>query len=265
LTYDKEDVEQKRLESFTGVREEVSQIVQYESMEYLKGETHYIVVAIKKSSLLEYGALKEDRRGSRALLQADNVDIGRLRQLGRAIATASGLPAKTEFYPHNPVQLFDYSSRARCLEAVKLLRGGGAAGGSLARATQANVEAASCSGWKPALVMPVGDALMEPFWPQGLGSNRGFHLALNAVWACLLARERGCADAAAELRFAYQMVVMTQFSVFDVHPFANWSADPMTRFAKELMGLARDRIRKSGAIDDSLPARIASLPMTQFG
>ena len=29
----------------------------------------------------------------------------------------------------------------------------------------------------------VGDALLEPFWPQGLGSNRGFHSALDAVWA----------------------------------------------------------------------------------
>ena len=32
-------------------------------------------------------------------------------------------------------------------------------------------------------VFPVGDALLEPFWPQGLGSNRGFHSALDAVWA----------------------------------------------------------------------------------
>jgi hypothetical protein len=32
------------------------------------------------------------------------------------------------------------------------------------------------------LVLPVGDALQEPFWPEGLGVNRGMHNALDAVW-----------------------------------------------------------------------------------
>ena len=27
---------------------------------------------------------------------------------------------------------------------------------------------------KPLLVLPIGDALQEPFWPEGLGINRGF-------------------------------------------------------------------------------------------
>lgn len=30
-------------------------------------------------------------------------------------------------------------------------------------------------------VMVVGDAVLEPFWPEGLGINRGFHTALDAV------------------------------------------------------------------------------------
>ena len=30
-------------------------------------------------------------------------------------------------------------------------------------------------------VMAVGDSLIEPFWPEGLGINRGFHSALDAV------------------------------------------------------------------------------------
>ena len=32
------------------------------------------------------------------------------------------------------------------------------------------------------LVLPVGDALQEPFWPEGLGVNRGCHNALDAAW-----------------------------------------------------------------------------------
>ena len=31
-------------------------------------------------------------------------------------------------------------------------------------------------------MLVVGDALMEPFWPEGLGVNRGFLSALDAAW-----------------------------------------------------------------------------------
>ena len=47
---------------------------------------------------------------------------------------------------------------------------------------------------KPLVVLPIGDALQEPFWPEGLGINRGFHNALDACWAADQwgrARERG--------------------------------------------------------------------------
>ena len=32
------------------------------------------------------------------------------------------------------------------------------------------------------LLLPIGDALQEPFWPEGLGINRGIHNALDACW-----------------------------------------------------------------------------------
>ncbi|CAD7966849.1 unnamed protein product [Amoebophrya sp. A120] len=34
-------------------------------------------------------------------------------------------------------------------------------------------------------IFPVGDALMEPFWPQGTGINRGFHTGMDASF-CIL-------------------------------------------------------------------------------
>lgn len=37
---------------------------------------------------------------------------------------------------------------------------------------------------KQLAVFPVGDTLLEPFWPEGLGTNRGFMSGLDAVW-CL--------------------------------------------------------------------------------
>ena len=33
------------------------------------------------------------------------------------------------------------------------------------------------------LLLPIGDALQEPFWPEGLGINRGIHNALDACWS----------------------------------------------------------------------------------
>merc|ERR1712045_827667 len=83
---------------------------------------------------------------------------------------------------------------------------------------------------KPALVMPVGDAMMEPFWPQGLGSNRGFHTALNAVWAALCARERGLPSAVQELQFAFFVLVQSH-AVFRPEDHAKWTADYADRLA----------------------------------
>ena len=34
----------------------------------------------------------------------------------------------------------------------------------------------------PLLILPVGDALQEPFWPEGLGINRGVNNVLDSVW-----------------------------------------------------------------------------------
>jgi hypothetical protein len=275
MTYDKEDAVQKSLQSFAGQKAELLEAgIKYECVEYLKGETHYIVLAIKKETLLSFGALREDAPSSKLLLRASNLDLSKLKAMARIIADVCGLPASVEFYPHNPVQLFDYSSRARCLEAVKLLRGGDYANselaGALVSATREN--AAGAEGLardgrtgRPALVMPIGDALMEPFWPQGLGSNRGFHTALNAVFASLWAREHSLEAGIMEARFAYQMIVMTSFSPRDLMPFDGWSVDPTSRFVKDLMGLARDKIRKTSTEFDNLPDRIANLPMTQYG
>ena len=56
------------------------------------------------------------------------------------------------------LQIFDFSMRMQSNVASKIVQGdtfGGAVGA-------------------PALVTRVGDALQEPFWPEGLGINRGF-------------------------------------------------------------------------------------------
>ena len=96
--------------------------VPFEFAEYLKGETHYIVITIKKSALLAAGALKQarypctppptppstptptpkqDLAGSANLLTASNLDEPALLRLSRTIATTIGLPESTvpSLYP----------------------------------------------------------------------------------------------------------------------------------------------------------------------
>ena len=101
--------------------------IKFEFAEYLKGETHYIVVTIKKRSLLEHGVLKQDLPQGEILSRA-NLDEAALLKLGRLIATALELPASTEFCDYHPAKLFDFSTRARCLAGFRVLgvEGGGA-------------------------------------------------------------------------------------------------------------------------------------------
>jgi len=221
--------------------------VRVETIEYLKGETHFIAANVSKASLLDYGALREDRPTSAQLLQADNLDNAHLLVLARDLATAMNIPASAPFFPVNPVQLFDYSSRARCLVPGKVLAADGASVASL--------------GADGPLVMPVGDALLEPFWPQGLGSNRGFHTAMSAVYAAHTARTQGATAAALELEFSYYA---TLFGVWNegahhvsyVRPAEGWTADYATRLSPRVL-VAAAKGWVAGGRD--LPARLEGL------
>ena len=72
------------------------------------------------------------------------------------------LPEETPCLPQpHGAALFDFSKRSYTTEAAKYL------------VDEAGTQLA---------VLVVGDALLEPFWPEGLGINRGFLSALDAVW-----------------------------------------------------------------------------------
>jgi len=81
-------------------------------------------------------------------------------------------------------------------------------------------------------VFPVGDALLEPFWPQGLGSNRGFHSALDAAWAMYeMQRESTIETALIDRAFTYDVMLHTAFAKSHVQAGSGWTADSMTRYA----------------------------------
>ena len=60
------------------------------------------------------------------------------------------------------------------------------------------------------LVMPIGDALQSPFWPQGLGVNAGFHSALNALDVI----RRGETESFANFAFLVSILWYFNFSFF---------------------------------------------------
>ena len=201
--------------------------IQAEFIEYLKGETHFFALVVSKQNhhkdqtdayldkmtpeqraaipdeviehmrmasrqkgLLEMGVFRKSYASGQACLATDNVDMERLHQMVRDITQEMGLPPTTEFFETNPVQLFDFSRRARCVDPVRVLCPADASSGAPEPRILSPAEFLRGEGGRAqALVLPVGDALQEPIWTQGLGINRGFHTAMNQAYACLLARE----------------------------------------------------------------------------
>ena len=90
----------------------------------------------------------------------------RLLREVRGGATATGGDGYADGQWEETVQMFDFSESRRMANAA-------------VEVTHVNgVERA-----QPLLVCFAGDALHEPFWPEGLGINRGTHSVQDSVWA----------------------------------------------------------------------------------
>jgi F-actin monooxygenase len=112
----------------------------------------------------------------------------------------------------------------------------------------------------------VGDSLLEPFWPQGLGSNRGFHSALDAAHAVRVLRDEGLDAALLERCFAYDAMLQSSWSAALLKPARGWSADPVSRYKngalldtmRRYTSLASKRLFKGAG---AVPPRIAALKL----
>lgn len=188
------------------------------------------------------------QKNSKALLKAENLNIEKLKELALCCADVCKLPKdKVQFYKYHPVQIFDFSTRARGMISMKILAltvddsndndnnsSGDALRGIVVDGTVksfSNIENNLVG--KGSLVFPVGDAIMEPFWPQGLGMNRGVHTCLNAVYAALVFRESNgnMKLSVQESDFAYSALRWQTFyqgSVVTEHKF--WTIDYVDRF-----------------------------------
>merc|ERR1740129_1277861 len=92
-------------------------------------------------------------------------------------------------YADGGPRLFDFSKMRRSQEGLRIRKPPG----------ESDPENSDCL-----LVALVGDCLVEPFWPEGLGIIRGFFSALDAAWAVQHWAE-GCSskEAAGQLDKAY--------------------------------------------------------------
>lgn len=256
--------------------------IQAEFLEYLKGETHFLALVVPKANttqdntdkylekmekekgtraalpesviemmrlaskqkgLLEMGVFKKDLGSGRQCLAPENVDVEQLHATARAIMSELGLPESVPFYETNPVQLFDFSRRARCLEPVRVLSATDSSSFSVLSEDDFSDEMKESKLSKAtlALALPVGDALQEPNWTKGLGINRGFHAGMNQAFACLLAREKSLKAAIAESSSVHKCMLNMKWGMgnsslagsgsgdIGLKPFKKWDADPRNR------------------------------------
>lgn len=156
-----------------------------ENIVYVKAPTaHYLVMTPTPKSLLATGVVISET--SKPLLAHDNIDKEKLDQLVRRVlafpfkagepsilhAIGKDLGGTDSFpgYADAGPRLFDFSKMRRSAEGLVFMAPPGMDMGGVGEADHL-------------LVALAGDALIEPFWPEGLGIMRGFFSVLDASYA----------------------------------------------------------------------------------
>ena len=135
--------------------------LQLENVVYYQGETHYFVMTPTVGSLHGMGVIRALSKDPAKCVASDNINRAKLHEYARQVATFFGLPSGTPFVASNSsAQLFDFSARSTTKVPSKLYE----------------------KGASQLLVCVNGDALIEPFWPEGLGVNRGFLSVLDTAY-----------------------------------------------------------------------------------
>eukprot|EP00049_Salpingoeca_infusionum_P004427 m.79151 g.79151 ORF g.79151 m.79151 type:complete len:1531 (-) comp12559_c2_seq1:1806-6398(-) len=188
-----------------------------ENVVYYQGETHYFVMTPKKQSLLDYGVLKQNMKNQAELVQRGNIDFPKLQEYAQNVASFFDVPSSCRFHERGGVMLFDFSTRKAAKKSCRVLHD-------------------DTTGQQVALML-VGDALLEPFWPEGLGINRGFHTALDAIFAVQLFFSSGHTEEPRVMESLRDHLfgLMKGLSAFTksnvVHSkFRDYDIDPQTRY-----------------------------------
>jgi len=162
---------------FAGVEEATK--LSLENIVYYKGPgSHYVIMTPTKRSLLDAGVLREENPQSESLTGSGNVNIHQLTDMVKRVAKFFGLP--TTLCPTQAVMIFDFSGVKRLETAATVVDG--------------------------VFISAVGDALLEPFWPEGLGIMRGFMSAMDAASAAATAVTRGKKEAIVEMTKTFNVL-----------------------------------------------------------
>lgn len=152
--------------------------VNLENVVYYKAQAHhYMVMTPTRKSLLENEVLRDGTLNGR-LLHGSNVNITQLSEMVKRVAAFFGLP--TELCETQGAMIFDFSGVKRLESATTVAEG--------------------------IFACAVGDALLEPFWPEGLGIIRGFMSALDAASAAVVATSGDVEDAADHMTSTYNVL-----------------------------------------------------------
>lgn len=129
--------------------------IELENIVHFKRQTHYVVMTPTADSLIAQGCFKAKKDSYAELLDRSNVDQKKLREYARTTAMHFGFPIDCKFIDWDDqqddkqaAQVFDFSERTETEKAMHVVQ----------------------SGESQLLVFVVGDALMEPFWPEGYAS-----------------------------------------------------------------------------------------------
>ena len=141
---------------------------------------------ITRGGLVELGVVKKKLPRAQ-LLQPDNVDADALKRMARLIATECGLPESTAFCDVNPVQLFDFSSLARCERPLKLLT----SDGTVVDATADNAKSAGTLEAARRLSVRLATPCKSPY---GRAASASTAASTAASMRCIQPVSRGIRD-----------------------------------------------------------------------
>ncbi|KAL4158464.1 hypothetical protein PRNP1_004240 [Phytophthora ramorum] len=181
--------------------------VDLENIVYYRGEMHYLVMTPKRQNLLEQKVLKENRPEPQDLVQDDNINKSTLHEYVKRVVSFLGISKKAEF---SRIRMFDFSTRTRADKAASILTAQG----------------------KKLYVGLIGDSLIEPFWPEGVGTCRGFLGALDGVWMVAQIGKKADEQLLADREMAYRVIQhVSGFRRDDLQKnVRKYTVDPKSRY-----------------------------------
>jgi len=210
---------QNKMEYFNGLEENHN--IGLENIVYFKDLTNYFVMTVKKETLLKNGILKEDV-GKEGLLDKENQNLDALKEfvLKAAVHSTEGNPVKKSAKlecSHDSlvdVSIFNFSELYRSAQASRVIE----------------------RQDRQLLIGLVGDSLMQPFWPEGLGISRGFLSVWDAAWMarqfCLKPKDKVLeVIAEREKLYSLQKTVDNKLE----KSYEDWSIDPSTRYPSDAL------------------------------